>query len=30
MRQPAFLGLRIDKDPKSCVRERPVDADEIT
>jgi bifunctional non-homologous end joining protein LigD len=25
MRQPAFLGLRVDKDPKSCVRERPTD-----
>ncbi len=29
MRQPAFLGLRLDKDPKSCVRERPVDTDEV-
>ena len=25
MRHPAFLGLRIDKDPRSCVRERSVD-----
>lgn len=29
MRQPAFLGLRLDKDPKACVRERPVDTDEV-
>ena len=29
MRQPAFLGLRLDKDPKSCVRERPIDTDEV-
>jgi bifunctional non-homologous end joining protein LigD len=29
MRQPAFLGLREDKDPKECVRERPVDTDEV-
>lgn len=29
MRQPAFLGLRLDKDPKSCVRERAVEADEV-
>jgi bifunctional non-homologous end joining protein LigD len=29
MRQPAFLGLRVDKDPKNCVRERPVDTDEV-
>ena len=29
MRQPAFLGLRLDKDPKSCKRERPVDTDEV-
>ncbi len=29
LRQPAFLGLRIDKDPKSCVRERPIDADRV-
>ncbi len=26
MRHPAFLGLRIDKDPRSCVRERSVDS----
>jgi bifunctional non-homologous end joining protein LigD len=25
MRQPAFLGLRLDKKPQECVRERPVD-----
>jgi bifunctional non-homologous end joining protein LigD len=30
MRHPAFLGLRADKDPKSCVRERPADTDELT
>jgi len=29
MRQPAFLGLRLDKDPNECVRERPVDANEV-
>ena len=29
LRQPAFLGLRLDKDPKGCVRERPVRADEV-
>ncbi|MBV8489217.1 MAG: ATP-dependent DNA ligase, partial [Candidatus Eremiobacteraeota bacterium] len=29
MRQPAFLGLRVDKDPKSCVRERPLDTGEV-
>ena len=29
MRQPAFLGLRADKDPKECVREVPVDTDEV-
>lgn len=29
MRQPAFLGLRVDKDPKSCVRERAIDTDEV-
>lgn len=29
MRQPAFLGLRVDKDPKGCVRERPIDTDEV-
>ncbi len=27
LRQPVFLGLRIDKDPKSVVRERAVHAD---
>ncbi len=30
MRHPAFLGLRADKDPRSCVRERAVDTDDIT
>lgn len=30
LRQPAFLGLRVDKDPKQCVRERPVDTDAVT
>ncbi|HKU66670.1 MAG TPA: non-homologous end-joining DNA ligase [Candidatus Baltobacteraceae bacterium] len=29
LRQPAFLGLRLDKDPKECVRERPLDTDVI-
>lgn len=29
LRQPAFLGLRLDKDPKEVVRERPVDTDEV-
>src|SRR5579883_919274 len=29
LRQPAFLGLRLDKDAKSCVRERAVDADDV-
>ncbi|MBV8245598.1 MAG: non-homologous end-joining DNA ligase [Candidatus Eremiobacteraeota bacterium] len=29
MRQPVFLGLRVDKDPKSCTRERPIDTDTI-
>ena len=29
MRQPAFLGLRLDKNPKDCKRERAVDADEV-
>jgi bifunctional non-homologous end joining protein LigD len=29
MRQPAFLGLRADKKPKDCVREIPVDSDEV-
>jgi bifunctional non-homologous end joining protein LigD len=27
LRQPVFIGLRIDKEPKSVVRERPVHAD---
>jgi len=30
LRQPAFLGLRVDKKPKECVRERPVDTDAVT
>ena len=30
MRQPAFLGLRTDKKPKECVREVPVDTDDVT
>jgi bifunctional non-homologous end joining protein LigD len=30
MRQPAYLGLRTDKKPKECVREVPVDTDEVT
>ncbi len=29
MRQPAFLGLRLDKDPKECKREKPVDTDKV-
>ncbi|MDQ6822894.1 MAG: non-homologous end-joining DNA ligase [Candidatus Eremiobacteraeota bacterium] len=29
MRQPAFLGLRIDKKPLECKRERALDTDEI-
>ena len=29
MRHPAFLGLRMDKDPKTCTREIPLDADRI-
>ncbi len=30
LRQPAFLGLRMDKDPKNCKRERAIDTDEVT
>src|SRR5579872_3562607 len=30
LRQPALLGLRVDKDPKECVRERPLDTDAVT
>lgn len=30
MRHPAFLGLRVDKDPKSCVREVAAESNEIT
>jgi bifunctional non-homologous end joining protein LigD len=29
LRQPAFLGLRVDKKPKECVRERAIDADVV-
>ena len=29
MRHPAFLGLRVDKKPQSCVREVPADTDAI-
>ncbi len=29
MRQPAFLGLRADKNPKDCVREIPLDTDDV-
>jgi len=29
LRQPAYLGLRLDRDPKSCVRERAIDTDEV-
>jgi bifunctional non-homologous end joining protein LigD len=29
MRQPAFLGLRTDKNPKECVREVPLDTDDV-
>ncbi|MDQ6826047.1 MAG: non-homologous end-joining DNA ligase [Candidatus Eremiobacteraeota bacterium] len=29
MRHPAFLGLRADKNPESCVRELAANADEI-
>jgi bifunctional non-homologous end joining protein LigD len=29
LRQPAFLGLRVDKKPKECVRERPIDTDVV-
>lgn len=29
LRQPAFLGLRLDKEPKACVRERPIDTGEV-
>lgn len=30
MRQAAFLGLRVDKKPKDCKRERPLDTGEVT
>jgi len=29
LRQPAFLGLRVDKDAKEVVRERPIDTDVV-
>ena len=29
MRHPAFLGLRMDKEPKTCMREVPLDTDRI-
>jgi bifunctional non-homologous end joining protein LigD len=29
LRQPAFLGLRLDKKPKECVRERAIDTDVV-
>lgn len=29
MRHPAFLGLRPDKKPQQCVRERAADTDEV-
>ncbi|GAC1388991.1 MAG: non-homologous end-joining DNA ligase [Vulcanimicrobiaceae bacterium] len=29
MRHPAFLGLRADKKPSECVREKVVDTDEL-
>ncbi len=29
LRQPAFLGLRLDKNPKECVRERALDTDDL-
>ncbi|HEV3152450.1 MAG TPA: non-homologous end-joining DNA ligase [Candidatus Baltobacteraceae bacterium] len=29
LRQPAFIGLRLDKAAKECVRERPIDTDEV-
>ncbi|PZR57959.1 MAG: hypothetical protein DLM50_04720 [Candidatus Meridianibacter frigidus] len=29
MRHPAFLGLRADKSPRECVRERPTGTDAI-
>lgn len=29
MRQPAFLGLRLDKKPQECVREIPLDTDDV-
>ena len=29
LRQPVFLGLRDDKDPKAVVRERELDASEV-
>lgn len=29
LRQPAFLGLRLDKNAKECVRERAIDTDVV-
>ena len=29
LRQPAFLGLRLDKKPKECVHERAIDTDVV-
>ncbi|MDB5160887.1 MAG: ligase [Candidatus Saccharibacteria bacterium] len=29
MRQPIFIGLREDKDPREVTREKPVDADDV-
>jgi bifunctional non-homologous end joining protein LigD len=29
LRQPAFLGLRVDKAAKDVVRERPIDTDDV-
>jgi bifunctional non-homologous end joining protein LigD len=29
MRHPTFLGLRDDKDPRECHRERPAPAKEV-
>jgi len=30
LRHPAFLGLRVDKDPKTITREVPLDTDRVT
>jgi bifunctional non-homologous end joining protein LigD len=29
LRQPAFLGLRVDKAAKDVVRERAIDTDDV-